>query len=769
MSSGTRFERRRIVTVVAIAATVLAAGVVTATSASSATYPAGDASIRLNQVGFAPALPKRATVVNTSTTPLSWQLRNAAGTAVASGTTTVKGNDGASGEYVHTVDFSSFTGTGEGFRLEVAGRSSHAFTIANDVYNQLAKDSLAFFYHQRSGIAIQAGLVGSAYARPAGHLGISPNRGDTDVPCQPGVCDYRLDARGGWYDAGDQGKYVVNGGISVWQLLDAYERSRNVSSANRNAFADGSQAIPEAGNGVSDILDEARWEIEFLLRMQVPDGRPRAGMAFHKLHDQNWTGIPQRPETDSQPRELHPPSTAATLNLAAVAAQCARVWKTIDSAFASKCQTAAEKAWTAARANPAVYASGSDSTGGGAYGDNDVSDEFYWAAAELYVTTGSSTYSSFLGSSPHNAGASVGKNFGWPTTAALGDITLAIVPNGLSSSTGATIRQRIVTQADALLNIINTQGYGVPLGSAEYWWGSSGEVNNRATLLALAADFTGQSKYRDGALSALDYLLGRNALGNSYVTGFGTVYSKNQHHRFWAHQYDASLPNPPAGSLAGGPDSALEDDVARQRLGGCAPQKCYVDDIGSYSTNEVAINWNSGLVWLTSYAAEKATGTTPLTSAPPTSTVPTSRPPTSAPPTSTVPTSRPPTSAPPTSTVPTSRPPTSAPPTSPPPAGGCSATYKVTGQWSGGFQGEVTVQNTGTTATASWTVSWTFPNGQTITQLWGGISSVSGTTQTVKNEAWNGVLAPNATTTFGFLGTWTTANGVPATVTCTRT
>jgi endoglucanase len=105
-------------------------------------------------------------------------------------------------------------------------------------------------------------------------------------------------------------------------------------------------------------------------------------------------------------------------------------------------------------------------------------------------------------------------------------------------------------------------------------------------------------------LAALDYILGRNGLNQSYVAGYGEKASANLHHRFWAHQLDASLPQAPAGTIAGGPNAGLQDPVAARRLPGCAPQRCYVDDINSYSTNEEAINWNAPLVWVSQFAAD---------------------------------------------------------------------------------------------------------------------------------------------------------------------
>ena len=147
------------------------------------------------------------------------------------------------------------------------------------------------------------------------------------------TCDYTLDVSGGWYDAGDHGKYVVNGGISVAQLLGTYERTLTASSATPGALGDGTLDLPEHGNGVPDVLDEARWELEWMQKMIAPSGE-YAGMVHHKVHDEGWTGLPLLPANDPQVRSLHRPSTAATLNVAAVAAQGARLFREYDPAFA---------------------------------------------------------------------------------------------------------------------------------------------------------------------------------------------------------------------------------------------------------------------------------------------------------------------------------------------------------------------------------------------------------------------------------------------------
>lgn len=165
---------------------------------------------------------------------------------------------------------------------------------------------------------------------------------------------------------------------------------------------------------------------------------------------------------------------------------------------------------------------------------------------------------------------------------------------------------RISTVADSYLADLRSQGYANPYKPTDgkYVWGSNSGTANNAMILAVAADLTGRSSYKAAALESLDYLLGRNAINQSYVTGYGERDSHNQHHRFWAHSLNPALPSPYPGSLAGGPNSGLQDPVAQRNLVGCAPAKCYLDEIGSYSTNEVAINWNSALAWLTTYADE---------------------------------------------------------------------------------------------------------------------------------------------------------------------
>jgi endoglucanase len=592
----------------------------TAAAASEEVSP-----IRLNQIGLSPDQAKRAILPHPSRTPLRWRLVDSAGTVRASGRTSVFGRDGASGEHIHRIDFTAFRGTGEGYRLLVGALASRPFAIAGTQYRRLRYDALAYFYHNRAGTPIDARHAGAQWARPAGHL---PEK----ATCLSGVdakgnrwpgCAYTLDVTGGWYDAGDHGKYVVNGGIAVWTLQNLYERQ--LRRGLPSPFADGRASIPEAGNGVDDLLDEARWQMEFLLKMQVPEGSrlrvpvgvkqsapglafteiDASGMAHHKVADRNWTALPTAPHEDKEKRQLFPPSTSATLNLAAAAAQCARLWRGIDDAFAARCLAAAERAWTAARRNPEVYPI-ADFTGSGGYGDSEFSDEFYWAAAELFATTAREDYAQEVRRSPHFA-ALTAAEFAWPNVATLGTITLLTSSTPLPKADADRLRRSVVAAADSFLGDTAKVGYAIPYDPKGGWpWGSTSSILNRGILLALAHEATGERRYRDGVTDGMDFLLGRNPLDRSFVTGYGARPMRNPHHRFWAGQLDARYPPPPPGALSGGPNNtAMTDDVARPLKGRCAPQMCWRDDIHAYSLNEVAVNWNAPLVWVSAWLAEE--------------------------------------------------------------------------------------------------------------------------------------------------------------------
>jgi len=569
--------------------------------------------IAVNQVGYLPRLAKVAVLNSDAAAPVKWELLDSSGSVVAAGETTVFGPDKNSGNSVHQIDFSSVKTEGKGYVLRVGDDKSEPFDIGKDVYSKLKYDALTYFYHNRSGIEIKMPYAGDPkWTRPAGHL---PDK----APCARDIgCNYTLDVTGGWYDAGDHGKYVVSGGISAWTLMNQWETLEHLGKTAGD-FGDGKMQIPENSNGASDLLDEARWEVEFMLAMQAPEGSEFAGMVHHKMHDEGWTAIGLRPDQDTLKRTLRPVSTAATLNMAAAAAQAARVWKDQDKAFSAKALAAAEKAYAAAQKHPDMYANPNDGNGGGPYDDAYVKDEFYWAAAELFITTGDAKYQSDFESNPHNKEfrqkGYTSSLMTWQTTDVLGVISLAVVPSKLSRADRDAQRQRLIDAADAYLAHEKKEGYRTPFdpgdskdGKPAYPWGSNSFVANNAMLIGLAYDFTKKPMYRDAVAAAMNYLLGTNPLGQSYVTGYGEKPVEHPHHRFWAKQARADFPDPPPGVLCGGPNSDLQDpyvQAAGLKKKGCAPEKCYLDNIEAWSVNEITINWNSPLAWVASFMDEQ--------------------------------------------------------------------------------------------------------------------------------------------------------------------
>ena len=612
--------------------------------------------VRVNQVGYLPNGPKEATLVSDADAGQAWQLLSADDEVVASGTATPEGVDASAGVKVQVIDFSSYTTPGQGYRVKVGDDVSDPFTIGADIYQSLAADALDYFYKVRSGIAVDPAIVGDGYGRAAGHVSSADpsknpegtkNKGDLDVPCLTSAQDgsswsygtwtcpsgYTRDVVGGWYDAGDHGKYVVNGGIAVSQLMSAYERSQQAPTSN-DALGDSTLKIPaaESGDGVPDVLNEVKWELDFLLSMQVPlgtgmkyDGKLLDGMVHHKVHDVGWTGLPLDPAADPQERALARPSTAATLNLAAVAAQGARIFANYQDQFPGyeqKLLNASKVAYDAATRVPDLYAPASaGNNGGGPYDDTKVGDERYWATAELYLTTKSPKYGKALAGNAYNTDQSIWtpSGFDWGHVAALGVIDLATVPNSLPER--PQIQASLLAGADKYLawqqaSPFGTSYPGVPRagGGVDYEWGSTSMVGNNDAVLATAFDLTGATKYRDAVLESMDYLLGRNALNTSFVTGYGTTYAVHQHSRWLESTITGETP---PGSLSGGPNSqsgTWDPTIAalyNPSTHPCAPQLCYVDDRQAWSVNEVAINWNASLAWVAAFVADQDGGSKP--------------------------------------------------------------------------------------------------------------------------------------------------------------
>lgn len=582
------------------------------------------AAIVTNQVGYFTKGEKKATWITENQKETKFSVLDQNGKEVFSDESDPMGTDADSGDSVQELDFSDFEKEGT-YTLKAGDSVSREFTIGGtDTYSGMLYDALNYFYQNRSGIEIESKYITSgdanALARAAGHT--SDNARITTDWNDLNSGNGSQDVTGGWYDAGDHGKYVVNGGISVWLMQNQYERA--VKNGTEAAYADGTMNIPENANGYPDLLDEARWEMEWMLKMMVQSGEYE-GMAYHKVHDIKWTALGLAPADDTEERIIKPPTTTATLNLAAACAQAARLWKDIDKSFSDQCLAAAEKAYEAAKKNPDMYAPLDQSVGGGAYGDTDASDEFYWAACELFRTTGKDNYLSDMRSSEWylniptslSSGETNGTigSFDWGNTGALGSLTLVLDPDCLGGDK-SKLEKTVVSAAEKYLEIEESQGYGQPYGQSKlsyeddtvgYVWGSNSFIADNAIVIAAAYDLTKDDDYMEGVISAVDYLLGRNPVDYSYVTGYGSHAAENPHHRYWCAQSAEGFPSAPAGVLVGGPNSGMQDPWVMGSgwvKGAIAPAKCYLDNVEAWSVNECTINWNAPLAWLTAFLCD---------------------------------------------------------------------------------------------------------------------------------------------------------------------
>lgn len=583
------------------------------------------AGILTNQVGYFTDYDKKATLLCDDKDPVKFDVKDKSGKSVYSGKSEYFGEDKDSADKVHTIDFSKLKESGTYYIEAENGAKSREFTIGDkNIYSGMLFDSLNYFYQNRSGIEIESKYITSgdadSLARAAGHTN---DTGEIEQTWGYSGSSGTQEVSGGWYDAGDHGKYVVNGGIALWTMQNQYETA--LKNGYEKSYADGTMNIPENNNKYPDLLDEARWEMEWMFKMMVQSG-DYEGMVYHKVHDEKWTALALAPADDKEKRIIKPPTTAATLNVSACAAQASRLWKGIDDDFSAKCLEMAKKTYEAAKKHPEMYAPLDEAIGGGAYGDNNAKDEFYWAACELYVTTGDESYYKDMKASDYflklQTSISDGEHvdtigsYDWGNTAALGTLELALNKDSVNGDDYKNVTKSISDAADYYLGIEKKQGYGLPYGQSKisyndsdsgYVWGSNSFVADNAIVISYAYNLTSDAKYMNGVISAADYLLGRNAMDYSYVTGYGTHAAENPHHRWWANQVDALFPKAPSGVLVGGPNSGMQDPWVQGsgwKKGAIAPQKCYLDNIEAWSVNECTINWNAPLAWMVSFLAQ---------------------------------------------------------------------------------------------------------------------------------------------------------------------
>jgi endoglucanase len=493
-----------------------------------------------------------------------------------------KDPDPGTGMTLYIGDFSGLTTTGI-YQVEVPGvGESFPFAIDNSIYHSLFQKSLKGFYFQRCGMNLLTQYAGN-YSHSICHTT------DGIFHTSTGQTGY-LPSTGGWHDAGDYGKYVVNAGISVGTLLMAYEYFPAY-------FQSDDLNIPESGNGVADILDEARYELDWLLKMQHSNGG-----VYHKLTRQQFAGFVM-PQFDDAARYIYQISSTATADFAAMMARSGRIFRTIDTTFANQCLAAAQTAWQFLQANPNIVPPGGFSnpsgTNTGTYGDSDDRDERLWAAAEIFMATGDPQAHQYYQDHYNDKGLFTSA-MSWPNVLSLAHLTYLF---GNNSQVNQTIRDQLqnslLTHCQSLVNKHNANGFYVLINPGEYYWGSNSQPLNSAILLIMGYQFFQNPLCKYAALDQLHYLLGVNAHAMTFITGVGTVSPMHPHHRPSAAD---GITEPVPGLLVGGPDQNLSDPVLQAHFNSFTPPAlCYIDDQGSYASNEICINWNAPLVFVAGY------------------------------------------------------------------------------------------------------------------------------------------------------------------------
>ncbi len=545
--------------------------------------------IRFNQLGFYPSEEKVAVIVAQPADTGTFQVRDqASGKVVLTGQLSEVRTSSFSDRQTTVLSFSELSTPGE-YVLEVPGIGKSApFQIREHAMRDVATAALKAFYYQRMGMPIEEKYAGK-WNRPAGHpddqVMIHPSAASDTRPAGTLIASPK-----GWYDAGDYNKYIVNSSFSVSILLSLYEDyPEYVKSLSSH--------IPETGNGVPDLLNEAYWNLSWMLTMQDPAD----GGVYHKLTTPKFEAF-IKPAECRQQRYVVAKSVTAALDFAATMAQASRIYADYYANFPGVSKNmlqAAKDAFNWAMAHPealysqkAINEAYDPDISTGEYGDRNASDEFFWAAAELYVTTGDQVYLQTL--RQYKPSAYV--NPVWGRVYGLGSLTLVRHEAKIHAKELADeMRAHLLAYADSTLAGYTSAPYHAPYGrvAKDFFWGCNSDgASNQGMAFLHAYQLRKEKKYLTAAIHNLDYVLGRNATGYCYVTGFGTKSPMHPHHRLAGTD---DIPEPLPGFLIGGPSPAKQDKCVYPSD---IPDECYTDVEASYASNEICINWQALFTYL---------------------------------------------------------------------------------------------------------------------------------------------------------------------------
>jgi endoglucanase len=486
--------------------------------------------------------------------------------------------DPDTGDMVRWVDLTEVTNPGS-YYLDVEGiGSSFDFSVGNDIFNRPLQMSMLFYTGQRCGTEVKLDGQFAHFHHARCHTAdavFDPSTGRTG----------KRSMNGGWHDAGDFGRYMINSGISMGTLLWAYE----LNAEKLRKFA---LMIPESNGPLPHMLAEIRWNLEWMLKMQ-----DESGGVWHKETTAKFPGS-ILPESDNAPMLIvgsgKSPylTTQSTGDLVAVAAIAARVYRQFDPDLADRCLSAAERGWVWLESTPdSHFYANPNGIETGAYEDDDASDERLWAATELFRTTGKAPYHDYFLNNYRRFQPMFNPGFPheWKKVHALGLYGYALENRQpVDPKVQQEIRREALNAADEIASRISRNGYRVPLTTDNYIWGSNALVGNYGMMLRLANRISPKPEYANAAQDTLHYLLGRNTFNTSYVTQVGSRWPMNPHHR----PSEADNVNEPwPGMLIGGPNA---QDAKEKK----PPARQWNDVKENFTTNEVAINWNAPLVFL---------------------------------------------------------------------------------------------------------------------------------------------------------------------------
>ena len=545
--------------------------------------PAPSTTVRLNTLGYLPSARKRASIARPSETFVVVRTSDEKRVLEGSITGPIRNDD--TDEELYLADFSALSEPGE-YRLEVPQVGlSPPFRIAADLYVEPFRTVTRAMYLMRCGMAVRGEHNGQVFEHAACHL----DDGHLDFVVDASVPggERHKPAIGGWHDAGDFNKYVVNAGVTVGCMLRAWH---DFQPRLERIELD----IPESDGPLPDLLAEVKWELDWLLSMQADDGS-----VYHKLSAPNYSGY-MLPEAERKRRFFGEWGSQATASFVAMTAMAARDFRPYDPEFADRCLAAAKKGYAFLTSHPEYQRPSQQGFTTVGYDSSDWSARL-WAAAEMWETTGdAAALADFEARASlrqperrewrRNRGdedeppqirlqGEFDSNWDWGNVQNLGLITyLESDRPDRDAELVSQIRDRLVATADQIVATCNAHGYARPLGS-RYFWGCNGTVARQVVVLEAARRVDAKPEYRETALDAVNHLLGRNVHGRSYVTGLGNQPPKFPHdRRSAADQVDQPWP----GYLVGGPNPRAAD---------------WHDEQDDYRTNEIAINWNGALIY----------------------------------------------------------------------------------------------------------------------------------------------------------------------------